>query len=92
MAERITLETRTDTEAAELTNAAKTAKDTWDKSRAKSTWEFVAVCGRVSDFTDRMTTKPTKAQRKAFWKALGYPNDFTKSAWRTIGRVKPIPS
>lgn len=85
MTDRITLETRTGTEAARLTDAAKTAKEAWGKSRTKSTRDFVAVCRRVADFTDSRTTKPTKRQSRQFWKALGDPSDFTKSAWRTIG-------
>ena len=85
MTDRITLETLTGTEAEILTNAAKTAKEAWDKSRTKSTWDFVDVCRSVADFTDSRTTKPTKRQIRQFWKALGDPSDFTKSAWRTIG-------
>ena len=49
MTDRITLETRTGTEAAKLTNAAKTAKEAWDKSRTKNTWDFVDVCRSVAD-------------------------------------------
>ena len=45
MTDRITLETRTGTEAAKLTNAAKTA----NKSRTKNTWDFVDVCRSVAD-------------------------------------------
>lgn len=71
-------------QAEEMTTAAADAQAAWHKSRAKSAEDYVAVCARVAAFTDAKV-KPTKEQLDAFWKRLGDPNPFTKSAMRTIG-------
>lgn len=74
----------TEQQAAELTQAARAAVARWHDKRAGTARAFVDVCARVAAFTDAKV-KPTKDQDKAFWKALGDPSNFTRSAWRTIG-------
>lgn len=74
----------TEQEADLLTDAASAAVAKWHSSRTNTARAFIDVCARIAAFTDA-SVKPTKNQEKAFWKALGAPSAFTKSAWRTIG-------
>ncbi len=75
----------TQQQANELTEAATAAVSKWNTKRAGTARAFIEVCARVAAFTDA-SVKPTKAQDKAFWKALGDPSNFTQSSWRTIGK------
>ena len=74
----------TEQQAAEMTAAAKDAVEKWVSKRTSSARAFIDVCAAVVAFTDAKV-KPTKEQDKAYWRALGNPSNFTKSAWRTIG-------
>jgi len=76
-------------QAAEMTAAAQNAVEKWNSKRTSSARAFIEVCAAVAEFTDAKV-KPTKEQDKAYWKALGSPSNFTKSAWRTIGGYAPV--